>query len=127
MRVKHWRILSRLFLLATWLVTTFHCPLERAGFFAADNCCAEVSASPDAAPSKGCSDDVCCNWASPAKGIDQRIVVAIPAVLVPVDFLVETTPVPVDFLLTASPPELGSSWQFDQRAVLPARAPSFVS
>jgi hypothetical protein len=128
--VNWWKTIASLSFLAAWLVTTSYCPLERAGLVAADNCCAESAPVKDTSPAKGCSDEICCNWASPIKITDQRMFVAIPLIpLLPQFLFVETSAAPSELQhsLTAGPPELCSTWQFEQRAVLPVRAPSIVS
>ena len=121
------KILSFL-LLALWLPATSHCALERAGVIETDDCCTTESHS--SIPSEhSCADGcatveggayklpapqksmvspllVVCLWAESAAQIDATIA------SIPSQSLVD---------------ELIASWQFDHRAALPVRAPSFAS
>lgn len=120
------KILSFL-LLALWLPATSHCDLERAGVIESDDCCATpVESTPVDHPCADACDTLeAGNYKLPAS----------PKWVTGPTLIVFAWPEPV-----VSPPEIrtaiervpirdaiAATWQFDHRAALPVRAPSFVS
>ncbi|MFN7140112.1 MAG: hypothetical protein ACK4UN_12325 [Limisphaerales bacterium] len=121
-------------LLAFWLPAQGHCALERAGVSWFDDCCIESGVESQKAPaSEPCSDQVCCNLESPTYKVDRERPTVIPPILSilfeHISALAENRTLPPSLfgLLDVIPPELVRTWQFAQRTVLPARAPSFAS
>jgi hypothetical protein len=118
-------------LLALWMPATSLCLIERAGWFANDDCC--PSSSKDAPDGKPAPEKNCCALASATykANDDQTLTVSAPllAFLILPDLiaLVEASDAFQSLPVTHSPTDLSVSWQFSSRAAAPPRAPSLVS
>jgi hypothetical protein len=130
-RVKWLKTVVALMLLALWMPATSLCLIERAGWFANDNCC--PSSSQSAPNSQSSGEATCCALASATyeANNNQTVAVASPIVaflvLWDLTAVVEELNTPQSVSLSPSPPDLPVTWQFSLRTALPPRAPSFVS
>jgi len=109
-----------------WLPTTVHCNLEALFGWHDEGCCSE-RADDTQVPVEHCVVED-----GGYRISDGSVTVAAPDLLVGwCGYLVRVSqkvaaPAPVPEFST-SPPELAGTWQFVERAALPARAPSHVS
>lgn len=125
--MNRWKVILSLLLLATWLPAVLPCELKGA-LFPALNCCAGEPSQPG--EKTDCSHCQIC-MAVTAGGYAVSVVRVTFSEIAP---LVRVEAGPQNFTLNAPfpaksvvPPDLLPSWQFDLRAALPVRAPSFAS
>lgn len=118
-------------LLAIWLPVTFHCLLEALPGFGFLACCQHQDVAPH--QDSDCETDGCAVVESGHYLVEDNPVLTPPAATVPSllspDLLL-LPPVAAGLGLPLgepSPPGLANTWQFSTRAVLPIRAPAFLS
>lgn len=117
---------TALVVLALWLPTTVHCNLEALLSWQAETCCGDHAEKPSAPV------DHCGVEDGSYRMTTASVVVAAPDLLLcwcgqvvwAAPAVEATAPAP-DF--SESPPGLTRTWQFVERAALPARAPTRVS
>jgi hypothetical protein len=125
--VNRWRVILSLLLLATWLPSALPCELKGVLFPALDCCSAENSSHDQKTDCDNCQ---ICKVVIARNFSVSVIRVTLPEIapIVRVEIKLEDVLLPESFP-TKSVVSIDSllSWQFDLRAALPVRAPSFVS
>lgn len=118
-------------MLALWMPATSLCLIERTGWLAKDNCCAESGNTvPTSTPTESSS---CCTLAFANYKLDdlKSAPVTVPAAallaLIHNFTLTEILDGPQPEALAAPPPDFPVTWQFSSRTALSPRAPSFAS
>jgi len=130
--VPRFRQLACLLLVALWLPATAHCDFEAIGLDQIFHCATDHHApSADAKPSDTC-EVVESGWIKRAPSeIDLTVPVAACLCLICACTITPASSrdlAPLSLTeRTAAPPEFGRTWQFDFRAALSPRAPSFAS
>jgi hypothetical protein len=119
-----WKAILALLLLATWLP----CEVKGILFPALDCCSAEHSQHGEKTDCEHCQ--ICGTVLTSGYNVSEVRIVA-PEIFAPI---VQVEVKPEALLLNSSfptksdvPPDILTSWQFDLRAALPVRAPSFAS
>ena len=125
--MNRWKVILSLLLLATWLPAALPCELKGV-LFPALNCC--TAEYPQPGGKTDCNNCQICMAAKASVYTVSVVRVTLPEIAAIVRIEIE----PQDLILNAAfptksvlPPDLLPSWQFDLRAALPVRAPSFVS
>ena len=124
-----WKAIFALLLLATWLPSALPCELKGILLPALECCSAENSGRAQKTDCKQC--EICA--AVPTTGYNtSEIRIVFSETSAPL-IAVEVEPVGLLFdqslsnVFPVTAPDLPTSWQFDLRAALPIRAPSFAS
>lgn len=123
--MSRWKTLISVFMLLVWMPATSHCALEAVGILPAVGCCTDSEAD--------CAGDTCRQLESGLfKQANDSFKVAAPDQLACACFLCLQLVTPPSLVAVAdfSPADSGypqdwlTSWTFEHRAALPARAPS---
>jgi hypothetical protein len=141
--VQSCKSLFRMLVMALWLSCTFHCELEANSLLTCDGCYsassidfASASIIPESKPTPppNCSDCQICQGVESGGyecSSSNDNIIRCPLVLLFISSSVVGPGIAKDHqpncLAGLSPPDLTVSWRFFERAVLPARAPSFLS
>jgi hypothetical protein len=118
-------------LLAMWLPVTFHCLLEALPGFGFLACCQHQDVAPH--QDSDCETDSCAVVESGHYLVEDNPVLMPPSATVPSFLFPNLLILPLAVaelgppLGGAAPPGLANTWQFCTRAVLPIRAPAFLS
>jgi hypothetical protein len=124
--VNRWKVIFSLLLLAAWLPSALPCELKGALFPALNCCAAEQSQQGEKTDCSNCQ--ICLAVAGGYAVSVVRITVPEIAPVVRIEAgpqdLIPDASLPTKSVV---PPDLLPSWQFDLRAALPVRAPSFAS
>lgn len=125
-RMSRWKTIFGLLLLATWLPAALPCELKGA-LFPALNCCSAENSQHGQTDCNNCQ--IC--GAVVTSGYAVSVVRATLPEIAPI---VQVEVEPQELILNASfptksavSPDFLPSWQFELRAALPVRAPSFAS
>jgi hypothetical protein len=126
--VNQWKAILGLLLLATWLPSALPCELKIVLFPALDCCSAKNSQPGEKTDCNHCQ--ICGTVAADGYTVSEfRVIFSkISAPIVQVEAEPEELLLNMSFAAkSVVPPDLPTSWQFDLRAALPVRAPSFAA